>query len=308
MTHAIEAIVCIPSFKRPEGLRETLQSLLTHEANIRFAVVVIDNDVSGQQALAVANGFFEKGLIGLSLVEPMQGNVHAINRAFMTAIGAYPEARYFLMVDDDEFVEPGWLDAMVAASKNFDAAIIGGPVRRVYSGPVSDAISEHPLLNSIESPSGPIDIIHGSGNCLIERPVFERLGFPYFDPAFNFLGGGDMDFFTRAKGAGFGFAWAGDAVVRERVGTERLSDRWIMTRSLRTGAINYGIDRKRRPGVLGWLLLALKNIASLLRGFGRFVLTLAKTGKLLAASHWLLMPVGRIMASFGWTTAPYKQT
>ena len=306
MNAEIEAVVCIPSFRRPEGLREILGSLARQDAVTRFAVVVVDNDAERREALPVAEAFFTSELTGLAVVEAQQGNVHAINTAFATAMRRYPAARYFLMVDDDERAEPGWLDAMVAVAKSNDAQIVGGPVRRAYSASTSEAVSRHPLFHSIEAPTGPIAIIHGSGNCLIARAVFEKLGAPYFDPAFNFLGGGDMDFFTRARAAGFAFAWAADAVVWETVGTERLSAGWIMRRSLRTGAINYAIDRKRRPGFGGWLTLAAKNIVSLLRGAFRFVRILVATRRILPAGHWVLMPLGRVLASFGWSTAPYK--
>lgn len=306
MRASVEAVVCIPSFRRPEGLRRVLESLTRQQTEIHFAVVVIDNDATGRAGLAVAEAFLPARLEGRALAEPRQGNVHAINAAFASALALYPTARYLLMIDDDEAAEPGWLAAMVAAAQLHRAQIVGGPVHRVFSAPVSPAISRHPLFRSIEAPAGPIDIIHGSGNCLVARAVFERLGAPFFDPAFNFLGGGDMDFFTRARATGFAFAWADEAVVSEFVEAERLTPRWIMARALRTGAINYAIDRKGHPGPAGWTLLALKNTASLGKGLVRFAAALARTRRLLPATHWLLMPLGRIMAAFGWSTSPYR--
>lgn len=302
----VTAVVCIPSFRRPEGLRRTLESLARQQTEVEFATVVVDNDAEGQEALPVARQFFAAMLKGHAVVEAQQGNVHAINTAFATALALYPAAQYFLMIDDDEHAEPGWLDAMIGTAAAHDAQIVGGPVLRTYSTPVPNGVSRHPLFHSIEASSGPISIIHGSGNCLISRAVFERLGAPYFDPAYNFLGGGDMDFFTRARAASFDFAWAEDGLVHETVGAARLSARWIMERSLRTGAINYAIDRKHRPGVGGWIALSLKNAASLLRGTMRFVGSLLENRHILPASHWLLMPLGRVLASFGWSTSPYK--
>lgn len=306
MGGAIEVVVCIPSFRRPEGLRALLTSLVEQETERGFAVVVADNDATGREALSIADGFLESGLTGQAVLETQQGNVHAINAAFSTALAAYPGARWFLMIDDDERAGPGWLEAMVGTAERSGAQIVGGPVRRVYSAAVPEGVARHPLFHSIEAETGPVEIIHGSGNCLIGRDVFERLGAPFFDPAFNFLGGGDMDFFTRARALGFGFAWAGDALVWEDVLAERLSARWIMSRSLRTGAINYAIDRKRRPGAGGWMVLAGKNVLSLARGLVRFAGTCMHTRTMLPASHWVLMPVGRVLASFGWSTAPYK--
>ncbi|TGP82364.1 glycosyltransferase family 2 protein, partial [bacterium M00.F.Ca.ET.221.01.1.1] len=36
-----EAVVCIPSFRRPEGLKKTLASLAAQKADFPFAVVVV---------------------------------------------------------------------------------------------------------------------------------------------------------------------------------------------------------------------------------------------------------------------------
>ncbi|WP_164051005.1 glycosyltransferase, partial [Serratia marcescens] len=67
-------------------------------------------------------------LAGLCVVEPAQGNVHAINAGFATALDAFPGAEYVLMIDDDEVASPGWLDAMIAAAERENVDIVGGPV------------------------------------------------------------------------------------------------------------------------------------------------------------------------------------
>ncbi|MBB2907227.1 glycosyltransferase involved in cell wall biosynthesis [Rhizobium sp. RAS22] len=302
-----EAVVCIPSFRRPEGLKKTLASLAAQKVDFPFAVVVVDNDGAGQQGLAVARAFFaENDMAGLALVEPTQGNCYAINTAFRTARQSYPSAQWFLMIDDDEAASPVWLGQMVSAAKSFDADIVGGPVNREFDAPASRAVLSHPLFGSIEAPTGPVDQIHGSGNCLISRRVFETLQRPEFDVRFNFLGGGDMDFFTRCRKAGFKFAWNANALIIEYVPESRMAPRWIMERSLRTGIINYSIDRARRPGLRGGLLLAAKNAVSLCLSLFRAVSTLLKTGSLLPATHPPLMSVGRVMASLGITLTPYK--
>lgn len=302
-----EAVVCIPSFRRPEGLKKTLASLATQKVDFPFAVVVVDNDGAGQQGLAVARAFFaENDMAGLALVEPTQGNCYAINTAFRTARQSYPSAQWFLMIDDDEAASPVWLGQMVSAAKSFDADIVGGPVNREFDAPASRAVLSHPLFGSIEAPTGPVDQIHGSGNCLISRRVFETLPKPEFDVRFNFLGGGDMDFFTRCRKADFKFAWNANALIIEYVPESRMAPRWIMERSLRTGIINYSIDRARRPGLRGGLLLAAKNAVSLCLSLFRAVSALLKTGSLLPATHPPLMSVGRVMASLGITLTPYK--
>ncbi len=302
-----EAVVCIPSFRRPEGLRKTLQSLAAQQVEFPFAIVVVDNDGEGQAGLGVARQFFaETRFTGQALVEPTQGNCYAINTAFRNARQTYPSAQWFLMIDDDEAASPVWLAEMVKTAKSFSADIVGGPVNREFDAPAPKSVLAHPLFGSIEAPTGEVDQIHGSGNCLISRRVFDGLDKPEFDVQFNFLGGGDMDFFTRCRRAGFKFAWSADAVIIEYVPETRMAPRWIMTRSLRTGIINYSIDRAHRPGLQGGLLLGAKNVVSLGLSVIRAVSAFAKTGSLLPATHPPLMSVGRMMASVGVTLNPYK--
>lgn len=303
------AVVCIPSFRRPEGLKKTLASLAAQQVDFPFAIIVIDNDGAGQQAFAITQSFLtETGMVGQTFVEPQQGNCYAINAAFANARRCYPSASYFLMIDDDEIASPQWLLHMVRTAETLGVDIVGGPVVRSFDKPASKAVELHPLFGSIEAKTGAIDIIHGSGNCLISKRVFETLEKPQFDVRFNFLGGGDMDFFTRSKRAGLRFGWSAEAIITEFVPVERMEPKWIMTRSLRTGIINYSIDRARRPGLKGAALLHAKNVVSLGLSLVRAISVFAKTGQALVATHPVLMSVGRVLASFGITLSPYKAT
>src|SRR5690606_2194303 len=140
---------------------------------------------------------------------------------------------------------------------------VGGPVLRRFALEAPRGVSQHPMFLSLDAESGIIKQIHGSGNCLISVEVVNGLATPAFDPQFNFLGGGDMDFFTRCREAGFKTAWSGKAIIYEDVPASRMEPRWIMERSLRTGIINYNIDKSRRPGLKGTVLLLAKNVVSL---------------------------------------------
>ena len=105
--HSVEAVVCIPTFRRPEGLARTLQSLLAQEGDVRFAIVVVENDAHGMAGAECARTMLDgSGRQSLVVVEGRQGNCHAINRAFSEARANFPAADYFLMIDDDEVASP----------------------------------------------------------------------------------------------------------------------------------------------------------------------------------------------------------
>ena len=92
---AVATVVCIPAFRRPQHLRTTLESLANQSGDRPFAVVVVDNDAGGRESVPVAREYFDAGrLQGLCVVEPQQGNCHAINAAFETALATFPHARH----------------------------------------------------------------------------------------------------------------------------------------------------------------------------------------------------------------------
>ncbi len=304
---SVEAVICIPTFRRPDGVAHTLQSLLAQQGDVRFAIVVIENDAENPVGAASAGEILgASGVPSAVIIEPRQGNCHAINRAFTEARERFPAADYLLMIDDDEIASPDWLTKMVSTARRTGAGIVGGPVIRQFDVPVTQSVSRHPLYGFISGPTRQVPVIHGTGNCLIHRDVFARMEPTLFDVAFNFLGGGDMDFFARCRAAGFTFWWCEEAVIHETVAAGRTKPGWIMRRSIRTGSINYVIDSKQMAGPAVAAKLLVKNIISLGLSIFKAIGLLARTRRLLPATHPVLMSIGRITASFGFLPVPYK--
>src|SRR6201747_320814 len=304
---SIDIVVCIPSFRRPQHLRRTLQSLANQRTGRRFAVVVVENDALRRESVPVAIEFFWTGNIpGLCIVEPRQGNCHAINAAFETALATFPAATKLLMIDDDEIASPDWLQRMVVAAESTGADLVGGPVQPEFDDDLKRGLRRHPAFRPAYDESGPVPVIYGCGNCLITRPVFERLADPAFDLKFNFLGGGDTDFFVRCRQAGMQFHWAADAVITETVPHSRTDPRWLVVRGLRIGAINYHIEVKAARTYVARARLLAKMLAmlplSLVRA-GRLAVTEQKP---LIALHPMTVAVGSALAAIGIEPQPYK--
>ncbi|MBY6241005.1 glycosyltransferase family 2 protein [Methylosinus sp. Sm6] len=303
----VEAVVCIPTFRRPDMLAATLRSLEAQTTKIVFRVVVVDNDARERRGVDVASAVFARGRIaGLVAVEPRQGNVFAINAAFRLARERFPLADYLLMIDDDETAEPVWLDEMVRTAKEHGADIVGGPVLPEFPDGASAAFRHHPVFWPAFMESGPAPMIYGTGNCLIARRVFEGLATPALDERFNFLGGGDTEFFTRCRRAGFAFYWRQEARIHESVTPGRLTLAWVLKRSLATGAINYSIDRLAAPGRLARLRLFAKNVALTPMSLHRASRMLAARRHPLAAAHPIGVAIGRWLASVGLMPQPYR--
>jgi GT2 family glycosyltransferase len=298
-----KAVIVVPTFRRPKMLRATLASIAAQDVDFPFAIVVVENDAQG---LAGQNAAFDvfarEHLNGIAIVETRQGNVEAINAGFAAALERFPRTDLFLMIDDDEIASPQWLARMVGAADRSGAGIVGGPVNPVFQEDVGAGMRAHPVFWPIKAPTGPLQMIYGSGNCLIRRQVFERLGLPAFDLAFNFLGGGDTDFFTRARNAGVTFYWQADALVTETVPAERTQRKWVFKRGLRIGAINRRIDRKGRAAAL----VLAKDAAILAASPFRFVRELVRSRSLLRALHPINVALGRLLSIGGIETSQYR--
>jgi len=303
----IEAVVCIPCFRRPAHLRRTLQSLADQRTGRRFAVVMVENDASSCGSVPVASEFLRGGKFpGLCVVEPRQGNCYAINAAFEMAQAIFPDAIHFLMIDDDEIASEHWLERMVRAAEVTCADVVGGPVLQHFDDDTKRGLQRHPAFRPAYDASGPVPIIYGCGNCLIKRSVFDKLGSPPFDVRFNFLGGGDVDFFTRCRESAMKFHWVAEAVIVETVPDARTRTSWIALRGLRIGAINYHVQRKvaRTP----WLRarLVAKVLALLPLSLFRAIRLFLTEHKPLIALHPIIVAAGGLLAAIGIEPQPYK--
>jgi GT2 family glycosyltransferase len=304
---SIGIVVCIPCFRRPQHLRLTLQSLAHQRTGRRFAVVIVENDASKCESVPIATEFLQSGqLHGLCLVEPRQGNCHAINAAFETALATFPAATSLLMIDDDEIASPDWLELMLRAAETTGADLVGGPVLPDFDDELNRGLALHPAFRPAYDRSGPVPIIYGCGNCLIRRPVFARLGAPAFDLRFNFLGGGDTDFFVRCRRAGLRFHWAAEAIIIETVPRSRTVPRWLALRGLRIGAINYHIEVKAARTLALRLRLMGKMFAMLPLSLFRAARLALVERKAIIALHPLAVAAGGVLAAFGIEPQPYK--
>jgi GT2 family glycosyltransferase len=304
---SVATVVCVPAFRRPKHLRATLESLATQRTDRPFAVVIVDNDAVASESVPVAREFLDAGRLGgLCLVEQQQGNCHAINAAFETALVTFPNARHFLMIDDDEIASADWVAQMVRAAETTGADVVGGPVWPVFDDVTKQDLERHPAFKPAYETSGGVPMIYGCGNCLIARSVFARLGAPAFDLRFNFLGGGDVDFFARCRRAGMKFHWVAEAIITETVPETRSRPRWLAQRGLRIGAINYHVQRKVALTLWSRAKLFAKVLTSMpfsLLGAARFAAT---EHKALIALHPIIVAVGGVLAVIGIEPHQYK--
>lgn len=304
----IEVVVTLPTFRRPEHLLRTLDTLNAQTTGRRFAIVVIENEASEREGVKVAAPLFESGKYpGILIVETQRGNCNAYNAGWLTAMTYFPNFKYIIVIDDDELADPDWIENMVSTAERFNVDLVGGPQHPVFEKPGAEKWARHPVFLPFYTKTGVVPIIYSSGNLLIARPVLEAAEYPFLDVKFNFTGGGDADFISRSKAKGFKIAWCAEGIVRETVPARRLERDWITARGLRNGALSTLVEqRKRRDEPFGQLRVFLKSLALLAYSPIKAVRKGFAAGFFPVGTYFIHIGLGRVMAHFGYLNEQYR--
>ncbi|WP_274630721.1 glycosyltransferase family 2 protein [Arvimicrobium flavum] len=306
---AVEAVVTLPTFKRPQQLLDTLRSLEAQRTSRRFAIIVMENEAELREGAAAAAPLFEGATLpGLVIIAHQRGNCSAYNAGWETALVTFPNFRHLLVIDDDELADPDWLERMCAAADALGVDIVGGPQLPVFAEDAENRWSGHPVFAPPYSGTGRVPALYSSGNLLVGRHVLERMGPPFLDLRFNFMGGGDSDFLSRSVQAGFKLGWCAEAPVYEAVPARRTKADWIRARSLRNGVISTLVEKKKRAGTpFAGLKVFAKSLALLGASPFRAAVRLAQSASPQIAVYPIYVALGRVMAEFGYANEQYRQ-
>lgn len=246
--------LCIPTFKRPNGLRRLLASVQAIEFNGDLRVVVVDNDAENQEGVAVCADCEKNGYRWpiICVPEHRSGHSYACNTAFALGLKT-ANVEFVVMVDDDEFVEPQWLTELIKVQRRTNADIVGGPVLPFAKETMPVWATRGKFFDRPRHNDGIVRMINGSGNILILAPILNQYLPEVFPKIFAKSGGGDADFFKELKRDGKVFAWADKAVVHEVLPESRINKNWLRQRAYRIGNTNVAIQRRYEPGPLNEL-------------------------------------------------------
>jgi glycosyltransferase involved in cell wall biosynthesis len=309
VAEAVEVVITLPTFKRPVQVLETLDSLRRQETRRRFAVVLIENEAEAREGAKAALPLFESGaMTGMVIVAHRRGNCSAYNAGWQTALDYFPNFKHLLVIDDDERAEPQWLERLCRASETLPADIVGGPQVPLFTDPGDEKWGQHPVFAPPYRKTGRVAALYSSGNLLVSRTVLSAMGAPFLDLKFNFMGGGDSDFLSRAAQKGFMLGWCADARTKEIVPARRTEADWIRARSLRNGVISTLVEKKKRAGQpFARTRVMLKSLALLAASPFRGLLRLARTGSSMTMLYPVHVALGRVLAEFGYANEQYRQ-
>ena len=237
---AVAALTC----RRPRMLARLLESYerLKEPEGVEVLYLIVDNAPDAPVAADVAAWQRKTRKSVIYVIEPEPGIPYGRNRALDEAIAH--GADWLTFVDDDETVDPGWLDAIVAHERRERSHLVGPvrPSRRrpssalerlVFNGarPLPPQGGENaaaaPPATMPASPSSPT-----TGWATSPR----RAGVLYRPPLHR---GSDTALYHAARRAGAKPSWCPEAIVYEEVPRERISFAYQFARARDQAATSY---------------------------------------------------------------------
>ena len=236
--------ICICTYQRPKLLTACLQSLesIVVPSGTEVTVTVIDNDQTGSAEVTVT-GLVETFPFNLYYhCEGKRGIPCARNRAIEETHRLGSD--YLVFIDDDEWVEPGWLDKLYIYCQNQGGNIV------VSGGVISDFPDETPdhislVLSRKQKPTGTLLGSCSTNNVLFPVYLTKDLGLR-FDESNPLAGGTDTKFFCEAVTAGTIIRKCAEALVHESVPENRANLTWLTKRNFREGIT--GAWRSKQKG------------------------------------------------------------
>lgn len=225
--------VSICTYRRPQLLRQLLDSLRDQETGglFTYSILVADND--GQRsAEAVVSQFAASSRVPVRYcVEPQQSIALARNKAVENASGDF-----IAFIDDDEFPTKAWLLTLFKTCHEYQVDGVLGPVKPHFEKETPRWVLESGLYDRPTYPTGlVIDWTKGrTGNTFLSKRVFSS-DEPAFRPEFRT--GEDQDFFRRMIQKGHVFVWCNEAVAYEAIPPVRWKVALMLRRALLRGAI-----------------------------------------------------------------------
>ena len=249
---APSVFLCMPTFRRPDGLRK----LLAHIEQLTYAgrvdIIVVDNDAEARAGDAVVKEIARSYRFPLTRhVEQRRGHTYAYDRAFVTACRVRGRPRT---------TSPCWTTTNIpirTGSPKWSAW------RRITTSTSSAArcfrCSTSPIIGSRKADfirrqryaTGPVPMIYGTGNMLIRRATLEQYLDEPFLHEYAFTGGSDEEFFYRCRRDGRTFAWADEARVFETTPPSRTTVGYLLRRMFRNGTGATRVERKLPAAAIG---------------------------------------------------------
>lgn len=219
-----QARIClgVPTCRRPTMLRQCLNSIhaMSIPDGVRLETVVVDNDAH-ESAREIVEAFAQDDInchgYFAYLHEPNRGLSNVRNRIIDHALKT--NARWIVMVDDDQIVQPSFLEQLLETQKLYNCDVVKPTVEYVYPSPLpfwaASRTRPHRLSKDFECAANGVLF-----SAMLVDPDYLALR---FDLTYNFSGGEDRDFFQRARRQKVSMVRTPDIIIREEIPESKLT-------------------------------------------------------------------------------------
>lgn len=304
----MKVAICIITFRRPEGLKRLLDSLNRLEFKNQpppdLQLVVVDNDPAG-----LAHAYCQRIRSELkwpmtSGVEPRRGIAAARNTSFAHAPA---DAEFVAFVDDDEYVEPGWLEALLETQQAHGADVVAGAVIAEYEEGTPDWVKKGGFFQRHRFHTGDRIKLCATCNVLVRASVLRKLG-TVFDEQFSLTGGEDTHLFLRLFVAGCTMVFANEAIVHEQVPVSRANVKWLTMRAYSGGSIRSRCEQAVFPSLTARGRRLVTGVVRMGQGVCLIVPgCLLGRAVLVKGLHWFFVGMGMIAGLAGARCEQYRQ-
>ncbi len=217
-------LIAVATCRRNDDLAHLLPHLAREAASIEppAEILVVDNAPAPEARDLVASAQARY------VHEPEPGIAAARNRALDVA----GQARYLIFIDDDEYPLPGWLRALLDTMCATTTAAVAGPVISEFDGEPDPWIRASGLFERRRWPTGTLVPLAATNNLALD---LDQVGSLRFDHRLGLVGGSDSLFTRQLVRQGGKIAWCDEAVVIDRVPSDRATRAWVRRRSYRIG-------------------------------------------------------------------------
>lgn len=226
--------VCIPTYKRPDILKQLLNSIARNNFDTSLIknidIIVVDNDID-KTAESVINElelepnkhyhlhYFNYTVKGLSYVR---------NELIRRGLSFNPD--FLIFIDDDEYVTTEWMNELLRTIIRNNADAARGPVFVKLSDYIPKDISKLFVRESYENNARITTWTTGN---LILRCTSLRKYNVWFDERFSKTGAEDSYFGIQMTKKGAIIHWAANAVTYEIIPDTRANVQWYIKRKYR---------------------------------------------------------------------------
>ena len=230
----ISIVIC--TYERPQLLSAALASIFRLEGLDRAVldVVVVDNSESGSARASV-----EAAAAGAQVKVTLTA-AHPPNISVARNVGvAATDADVIAFLDDDQEVQPGWLDAVVDGLDRFPQDVFFGPIVPRFESEAAATEPARVLFTRFSDAAAGMEVLAigrrtGQFPLSTANSIFRRArtlaGPAPFDVRLGQCGGEDLHLFNRLQRAGCSFGWLPDAGASDFVPTRRCGFGYLLAR------------------------------------------------------------------------------